>query len=299
VRTIIRRALAVAGTLTLTAAGLATTAPIATAADPVTTSASFPRGTMSVAFSDTTLQAGDAFTVEVDLTNTFTQLNISTFVIQTPDVPSNNLFVLDGCTTATGQDPYCSTPQDEVRAQVLVPAAGSESITFDLHVSDDAPAGTYPLDFFADIAGTTATLSPPVTFTVAPPTADLAVDLSATAGPLLGSQITYDLDVSNEGSGDASASSVQVKLPHLAHSVSNLPGACTYASSTDVVTCDTGAVAFGDTSSVSFKANIALLSIGSLNATATRVSSSPADPNPANDTSTAHCGSITGLIIVC
>uniref|UniRef100_UPI00383BBDA0 hypothetical protein n=1 Tax=Isoptericola aurantiacus TaxID=3377839 RepID=UPI00383BBDA0 len=163
------------GALAVTAVSLSGLTLPAAAADPVTTEASFPRGSLSATVSDTTLMPGDTFTVEVDYTNTFHQLNISTFVIKTPVVPDHHLFVLDDCTTATGQDPYCSTPWDEVRSQVLVPAAGTETVTFELHVSDDAEPGAYPLAFYTNVAGTEATPSPPVTFTVVEPAADLGV----------------------------------------------------------------------------------------------------------------------------
>ncbi|WP_402469471.1 hypothetical protein [Isoptericola aurantiacus] len=295
-RALSRRTLATLGVAALAIAGLTATSASAHGAVPVTTTASAPSGDISINVSDTVLDPGFPVTdLETSFTNTTGSEISSSLVIVAP--PAVN-FTLTGCGT-TGLPPTCSQAGNEVTLEVSIPAGESGTISVGLYVFPTTPDGTYPMTLTGAVDGTAVTFSPAVSLTVGPPPADLEVALDATAGPLLGSQITYDLDVSNAGPGDATASSVEIDLPHKVYSVSNLPAACAYDSSTDVVTCDTGAITNGDTSSLSFKANIALLSIGSLNATATRVTSSPDDPNPANDTSTAHCGSLTGLIITC
>ncbi|WP_402469468.1 hypothetical protein [Isoptericola aurantiacus] len=301
------QSLGAASALALAVVGLVSVAPSATAADPATVSYNTNVGTIRAEFSDTTLSAGDAFTVAVTLINYEGPARLS-LNLDVPEAGGIPLFVFDGCIDESEAVETCGItagPDGGVIVAGSPPVDTRATATVELRVNNAAPAGTYPITGLGiaerpglpNIAGQ---LGPATPFTVtAPAEADLGVALDATAGPLLGSQITYDLDVSNTGPGDATASSVEIDLPHKVYSVSNLPAACAYDSSTDVVTCDTGAVTNGDTSSLSFKANIALLAIGSLNATATRVSSSPDDPNPANDTSTAHCGSLTGLIITC
>jgi hypothetical protein len=134
------------------------------------------------------------------------------------------------------------------------------------------------------------------TTVTAPPSADLGVSLSASAG-VLSSQIAYVLGVSNAGPGGATASTVDVSLPAGVTSVTGLPSTCSYAGST--VTCDTGAIANGASKSVPFTASFGLLALGPLNATASRTSSSPNDPNAANDSASANCTAVTGLVIVC
>ncbi|WP_402464653.1 hypothetical protein [Isoptericola aurantiacus] len=302
-RTIVRRLAASVGAAALASASLAATALPAQASDPWTYTANTNQGSISIALSDTTAAPGDAITAEV----TFVSTTSSTFTAEarlfSPTIPAGGyLHNFEPCTDVDPAVTECQRVPGTGLNVVSAPVAPGATVkaTINLTVNPDAAPSSYNLSGVGRFNGTPYQLTPTRLFTVtAPAEADLGVDLSATAGPLLGSQITYDLDVSNAGPGDASASGVEIDLPQKVYSVANLPAACAYDSSTDVVTCDTGAITNGDTSSLSFKANIALLAIGSLNATATRVSSSPDDPNPANDTSTAHCGSLTGLIITC
>ncbi|PJJ77356.1 putative repeat protein (TIGR01451 family) [Sediminihabitans luteus] len=137
------------------------------------------------------------------------------------------------------------------------------------------------------------------TTTVNAASADVGVTLGAVAGPILTSYITYTLTSSNDGPGDVLGATVSIQLPSAVTSASNLPAGCGYTSSTDVVTCVTGAITNGSAASQTFRANLGLLSLGSLSATATRTSSSPDDPNTANDTASTSCSVLTGLIISC
>ncbi|MGW8566970.1 hypothetical protein [Isoptericola sp. NPDC055881] len=98
---------------------------------------------------------------------------------------------------------------------------------------------------------------------------------------------------------DVDSATIVVDLPVQVTSVSGLPAGCTYAASTDDVTCTTGAIAHGDEFAGSFNANLGLLSIGQLPATATRTTSAPTDPDATNDTASANCSVLTSLLVSC
>jgi hypothetical protein len=130
----------------------------------------------------------------------------------------------------------------------------------------------------------------------APPAADLGVGLSATAPPL-SSSIAYDLAVTNNGPAGGATGTITTQLPTQTTSVTS--STCTYNSANDRVTCPVAFWGSGTTMHNAFTANFGLLSLGALNATATRTASAPTDPNPANDTATANCTAVTSLIITC
>lgn len=144
-------------------------------------------------------------------------------------------------------------------------------------------------------AVTTADESLGLTVT-APVEADLGVSLSATAVPL-SSQVSYDAAVTNDGPGAASSATITTQLAAQATGISS--SSCTYAASTDRVTCPIGALANGATTHATFTASFGLLSLGPLNASATRTASSPTDPNATNDSDAANCTAVTALIITC
>lgn len=132
------------------------------------------------------------------------------------------------------------------------------------------------------------------------PEADIAVTLTARAPLLLAGAITYTLTATNNGPGALTSGTVTTKLPPHTTSVTGLPTGCTYTAATRTVTCTVPALAPTAGTQNTFRANLALLTVGiPLNATATRTASSPADPNPANDQAKARCNVVTGLLILC
>lgn len=140
------------------------------------------------------------------------------------------------------------------------------------------------------------TVMPP---TVPPTEADVAINLSAHEGPVLTSQITYDLDVANQGPGIVDDATVTVDVPAATLSVTGLPAECSYTAADREVACDTGSISSAGAFTATFRANFGLLSIGSLDAIATRTASDPGDPNPGNDTDSADCNALTSLLIDC
>lgn len=300
----LRRALAAVAAATLTVTGLAVTALPASADDPVTSTETFASGTITADFSDTVAQAGESFTVTVTFDNTGWADENARYSFDGRDTEGDPLFLYEQCTSTSELAVSCGTGSAGdlyVYFAEPIPAGTQAQIVFAVQVAADAEPLTERL-FQSGSFGSESRKSfdPPVDFTVEEvPEADLGVTLSATAGPILTSQITYDVAVANQGPGDADSSTIEVELPSRVYGVSGLPGECSYSSATDVVTCDTGAIGNGAVENLSFRANLGLLSIGSLPATATRTASSPADPNAGNDSSSVTCTVLTSLLVSC
>jgi len=131
----------------------------------------------------------------------------------------------------------------------------------------------------------------------APVTADLRV--AVTAQPHLGilvPYLTYTLTAHNTGPAGVTAATLTATLPPGA-SATNLSAGCTTGPGT--VTCTYGAIANGASASKSFRVPLHLLSLGHVSVSGTRTSSTPTDPNPANDTATATCTVISILLATC
>lgn len=129
-----------------------------------------------------------------------------------------------------------------------------------------------------------------------PEEADLGVQLGATPVPnLVNGRIDYTLTLTNNGPDALAAGTVEAPLP--APMTATSPD-CTVAAGK--VTCTTGPLAPGASVTRHFTAPVAALSLGTTyTVTATRTTSSPTDPNPANDTATRKCTALTSLIINC
>jgi hypothetical protein len=132
---------------------------------------------------------------------------------------------------------------------------------------------------------------------IEPGEADLAVDLDAT-GSLLGSRIDYTVTAADEGPDEVAATTVRVALPRATTAIAS--SACTYDAASDVATCPLTDVLPEQPRSIRLTATLGALTIGlGLPATAQVVNSKPADPNSANDRSTATCTAVTSLVISC
>jgi uncharacterized repeat protein (TIGR01451 family) len=130
-----------------------------------------------------------------------------------------------------------------------------------------------------------------------PPTADLGVDLRA-AVPQLSSTITYTLTITNHGPAATGSGTISVRLPSSTTSAAS--STCTYDPAQKTASCPVGTLASGGTATRTVRASVGLLTVGlPLPATATRTASTPTDPNPANDSDSADCVVVTGLIIAC
>jgi hypothetical protein len=216
--------------------------------------------------------------------------------------------------SCSGQFSNCTLESTRENAfQAEVPAQGgeeSETITgsASFTVSPSAAPGI-KISFFGyfhehiDFAGVFRNYTEaPLVLTVAepsePPQADLGVTLHASAPLLLADHIKYKLAVKNNGPAEATSATIETQLASAATSIASTT--CTFNSTTHKATCPFGPIADGATSEQTLTAYFPILTIGlPLNATATRTASTPEDPNLANDSSTASCNVITGLIIIC
>ena len=136
------------------------------------------------------------------------------------------------------------------------------------------------------------------TTTIIPPAAaDLSVALAADGDPgLLAGHITYAVTVTNLGPAALASATITAPLPTPMTATSS---DCA-TSSGNVVTCTLGALAPGASVTDRFTVPVGLLTLNhAYTVTATRTASTPADPNPANDSATRTCTILTSLIISC
>lgn len=197
-----------------------------------------------------------------------------------------------GCTLSAGNNLQCApgVGAGETRSETFtVTPSGPGTISLIAHARPQPQVNDPDSSNNVDTAETTVTA----------PLTDIAIGLAAAPGPLLTSSIDYDLTASNQGPGDVTNATIDVQLPSQTVSVSNISAGCSYDPSSDQVRCATGAIANAADTVKSFQANLGLLSIGPLTATASLVSSNPADPNGANDAASADCTVLTSLIITC
>lgn len=129
----------------------------------------------------------------------------------------------------------------------------------------------------------TATASPTATSI---PQADLVINKSASVDPVLaGANLTYILDITNNGPAAATGVTVTDNLPPAVNLVSaaSSQGGCT---GTGTLTCTLGDISPGGAASITVVVNVPAGAAGTLANSAT-VSAGQADPNPANNTATA------------
>ncbi|MFJ2406682.1 DUF11 domain-containing protein [Streptomyces xanthochromogenes] len=130
------------------------------------------------------------------------------------------------------------------------------------------------------------------------PKADLAVTLNASPHGLGITYATFTATVTNNGPATATAAQIRFTYP----TGFVLPSAtgCTVNATARTATCDLGALASGASTTRTLGLHTGLLTISShLTVTAARTTSTPTDPQPANDTASATCSALTTLLISC
>lgn len=115
--------------------------------------------------------------------------------------------------------------------------------------------------------------------------------------------ITYRTHFANAGPDRAAGTvtataTATVTLPSQTVSAGVDLAGCTYDNGTKVVTCDLSGMPVGQGVIPVVTAQINPLSLGTLTATAHITGTDP-DPDPANNTATASCTALTGLIVIC
>jgi hypothetical protein len=121
-----------------------------------------------------------------------------------------------------------------------------------------------------------------------PASADLLVEVDA-MGHVVVPAALYTISLTNNGPQPVTSATVVVQLDTRAGGVFN-PPPCPYDAVADTLTCSFGPIAVGATATkhTSFVV-YALTPPTQVTATATLVSSTPADPAPANDSASATC----------
>jgi uncharacterized repeat protein (TIGR01451 family)/CSLREA domain-containing protein len=127
-------------------------------------------------------------------------------------------------------------------------------------------------------------------FELAPTLADLSIAKSGAPNPVVsGNRLTYTLNVTNNGPGDATRVTVTDPLPSNVHfnSVASTQGSCTRSATGPkggTIRCGLGKLGNGDSASITVV--VTTTTPGTLTNTAT-VSGSESDPNTLNNTATA------------
>ncbi|WP_433244365.1 hypothetical protein ACQPYK_41500 [Streptosporangium sp. CA-135522] len=165
----------------------------------------------------------------------------------------------------------------------------------------DTASGQVPLhatltENFAD--GPLSTDLGDLTINAVPPAADLAVSLAASPRGLGVVYATFTATVTNQGPAPATAARLRFTYP--AGFARPAASGCTADTVARTVTCDLGALPVGGSVTRSLGLHTQLLTISNhLTVTAARLDSAPADPRQADDTASATCSAITGLLVIC
>ncbi|MGH9112792.1 MAG: hypothetical protein ACRDZN_10935 [Acidimicrobiales bacterium] len=291
---------------TLIAMVIASIGAPAAMADPVTVGGSKPNVLdSSITVSNTTPVVGEQITLDYTITSTAPSGRLDGIIITIKadtatfgTLLTNRVCSSSSTATLVGGD--CATenssPPSEFAFGALFtpPIFNGQSASWALQftVAPAAAGQSFTLDLDAFSA-------PPVTFTVPESEADIAVGLKAKSG-FLTSQIPHTLTIGNNGPATASSATIVTQLPSPTKAVTGLPSGCSYNAGADQVTCTVTSLASGAQTTRSFTAKMGLLTIGlPLTSTATRTSSTPTDPNPANDSASDSCVALTPLIVLC
>ncbi|HEX4722624.1 MAG TPA: hypothetical protein VH333_08935 [Pseudonocardiaceae bacterium] len=253
---------------------------------------------VSLTVSPTTVTVGDSVTVTETITNTngFTILQPKVQLHSTPD----NLAAI---TTLSSCDPgpggTCATLADGYQATLGAAIGGGASVTVSFTLAVDPTAASAVETLVGQLAATNFNSGP-----VAGPTltinalADLGVTLTGKPNPgLLSMTLDFTVKVTNSGQGTLQHAT------YTATATSGLDvrgsGTCT-AGHNSTATCAFGTLAAGASANATFAVPIGLLDIGiPFQFGVTRTTSSPTDPNAANDSSTTTCTVVSVLLASC
>jgi len=270
----------------LTVAASVLLAPAALAAPP----------TSAIAVSDTTLTAGQTFTITQTLYNPedFTVTGAKA-ALYAKESPITDLVDLVSC---TGTIAPCSQYLSSFRGPVGDLATGeSRTVTFTLRLKSDAAPGTLTVQHqFAGDNYAFATLDGPEITITKPAAADVKLSLSATPHWSLNAEVEYVVTATNAGPDAATAITLTGTYP--ANRKLTSASGCV-AGAAHAVTCKIAKLASGASTTVRFTTTGSLLSWGPFATSVERTSSTPADPNSANDSASRTCKAFTGMYVTC
>ncbi|GAA4227404.1 DUF11 domain-containing protein [Streptosporangium album] len=216
-------------------------------------------------------------------------LNVGGLSWWSPDVEGHTQGVTgDNATRTITVDWRSFDPGDTNRTVVYLPFKDTASGSVPLHATltenfDDGPVTT-------DLGD--------LTINAIPPAADLAVSLDASPKNLGVLYATFTATVTNQGPATATAARLRFTYPK-GFAQPSAPG-CAVNTSARTATCDLGALPAGGSVTRSLGLHTQLLTISNhLTVTAARLDSTPADPRSSNDTASATCSAITGLLVRC
>jgi uncharacterized repeat protein (TIGR01451 family) len=269
----------------------------------VGTPASADTPAVTVAVSPSTVSPGDTVTVTETITNTIG----STILQPTAELFSGPDFITDYTTLTScdaGPGGSCTAATDGsgdvfgYRAVFGSALGGSQSATATFTLTVDANADSATETLIGDLAGANFDSGqvPGPTLTI-DAKADLAVALSGTPvrNGLLGENLDFTITVTNNGPGTAQAATITATVPD------GLPvrsSACQAHNGGAV--CTIGPLASGHQTTATFTVAIGLLDLGiPFQFGAARTSSTPVDPNAANDTASDTCTVVSVLLASC
>lgn len=275
----------------LVAMAAAGTAALPAAADGATVG-------VALTVSPTTVTVGDSVTVTETITNPngFTILQPTVRLLSTPDT-LNQITTLTSCDA--GVNGTCGTVGGGYQAVLGAAISGNSSVTvtFNLKVNPTAPGGTETLagQLVATNFATDPVPGPTLTINAL---ADLGVTMTGKPDPgLLSMTLDFTVKVTNNGPGTLT------NATYTATATSGLDvrgsSTCT-AHSNSTATCSVGTLASGATATDTFTVPVGLLDIGiPFQFGVTRTTSSPTDPNPANDSAGVTCTVLSVLAASC
>ncbi|ADJ43164.1 conserved hypothetical protein [Amycolatopsis mediterranei U32] len=255
--------------------------------------------TSSVEVSPTTVVPGQTFTITQTIHNpTDFTVTFAKAAIYGSPTPITDVVDVVSCTNTTAVG--CFQAGNSYRAAFGdLEAGGTRTTVWTLRVKDTAALGSFTLQHqfvgdnyaFETLDGPVITVAEPVT------QADVKVALGATGHGGLNARIDYTVTVTN--TGPSAATGIRVVAAYPAGLSFASGSGCVRVGTTRTVNCDVASLASGASATPKFSVNGGLLALGSYTTTATRTASSPADPNPANDSASKTCSALTGLIVTC
>ncbi|MFB9689731.1 hypothetical protein [Amycolatopsis plumensis] len=274
-------------------------AALATAFIAIAPAAQADTPTSSVDVSPTTVLPGQTFTVTQTIHNPtdFTVTFAKGALYGTP-TPITDVVDVVNCTNTTAVG--CFQAGSSYRAAFGdLEAGGTKTTVWTLRVKDTAAPGQFTLQhqFVGDNYAFEILDGPVITIAEPSTQADVKVALGATGHGGLNARIDYAVTVTNNG--PSTATGIRVVATYPAGLSFGSGTGCTPVSGTRTVNCDVASLANGASATPKFSVNGGLLALGSYTATAKRTASSPADPNPANDSAAKTCSALTGLIVTC
>jgi uncharacterized repeat protein (TIGR01451 family) len=261
-------------------------------------SADTPTVRITITDSPNTAGSGDTVTVTETVTNPnpFSILQPTAQLLSTPDAITG-YSTLTSCDAGTGGS--CTTLSNGYEAIFGQAISGNASATavFVLNVDPSfTPTVVETLEgqlvatnFVSDVVpGATLTLNPK---------ADLAVAMTGEpqAG-LLSLSLKFTITVTNNGPSPLNSATINATVPDGL----SVQGSGTCAATGSGAVCPIGVLPVGGKAKAVFSVPIGLLDIGiPFQFSATRATSSPPDPNPANDSASVSCLAVSVLLASC